>query len=248
VAKEFVTPSFQLNSAYIYLLIGIVGTTIAPWMQFYLQASVAEKRIELKNYKYTRYDVIIGSIITDTIAFFIIVACASTLYVANIQINDAADAAIALRPLAGNFAAYLFAFGLFASSIFAAAVLPLSTAYYVCEGFGWEKGIDKKFREAPKFYWLFTALIVIGAVIVLTPGVSLIHVLILSQVLNGILLPFILIFMLILINDKEIMGQYVNGKTFNIIAWGTAIAIIILTIFLVILTLQPNFFTMVMGH
>jgi len=239
VAKEFVTPSFKFDPAYIYLLIGIVGTTIAPWMQFYLQASVVEKKAELKNYKYAKWDVIIGSIITDGIAFFIIVACASTLYVANIQINDAADAAIALQPLAGAFAAHLFAFGLFASSIFAAAILPLSTAYYVCEGFGWEKGVDKKFKEAPQFYWLFTITIILGAAIVLIPGVSLITILISSQVLNGILLPFILIFMLILINDRDIMGKYTNGKVFNIVAWGTVIILIGLTLFLLYMTIAP---------
>ncbi len=244
VGKQFVSPSFEFNSAYLFMVIGIVGTTIAPWMQFYIQASIVEKKIELKNYKYTRMDVIIGSFITDAIAFFIIVACASTLYAANIHINDAADAAIALKPLAGGFASYLFAFGLLTASLFAAAILPLATAYYVCEGFGWEKGIDKSFKEASKFYWLYTALIVIGAAFVLIPGISFISILLVSQVMNGILLPFILIFMLLIINDKDIMGKYTNGRVFNIIAWGTTIILIALTALLVVSTVWPNALSM----
>ncbi|MBI5061547.1 MAG: Nramp family divalent metal transporter [Candidatus Aenigmarchaeota archaeon] len=240
VGSQFIAPSFSFNSAYLFMVIGIVGTTIAPWMQFYIQASIVEKKIELKNYKYTKMDVIIGSFITAAIAFFIIVACAATLYAANIHINDAADAAVALRPLAGNLASYLFAFGLLTASLFAAAILPLATAYYVCEGFGWEKGVDKSFKEASKFYWLYTGLILIGAIFVLTPGVSFISILLISQVMNGILLPFILIFMIIIINDKDVMGKYTNGKFFNIIAWGTTIILIILTILLVVSSVWPG--------
>jgi NRAMP (natural resistance-associated macrophage protein)-like metal ion transporter len=228
-AQNMVTPTLQLNGAYLLMIVGIIGTTIAPWMQFYLQASVAEKRIRLKYYRYSIWDVVAGSIVTCIVAFFIIIACAATLYVAGIHINDAADAAIALQPLAGSFASQLFAFGLLNASIFAAAILPLATAYFVCEAFGWEKGINKKFSQAPRFYWLYTGLIILGAAIVLVPGIPLLSVLILSQVLNGVLLPFIMVFMLILINDGDIMGKRVNGRKYNILAWAVSIAIIILT-------------------
>jgi Mn2+/Fe2+ NRAMP family transporter len=230
VLTRMVVPEFSWRSEYIVMLIGLVGTTIAPWMQFYLQAAVVEKGVRLADYKYSRYDVIVGCIFTDVVAMFIIVACAATLFQHQIPINTAADAALALAPLAGKYCAGLFAFGLFNASLFAASVLPLSTAYYVCEGFGWETGIDRRFREAPLFFGLYTALILLGAVFILIPRFPLLEVMYLSQVVNGVLLPFVLIFMLLLINRRDLMGAYVNTRTFNVIAWGTSGVMIALTL------------------
>ena len=213
------------------MVIGLVGTTIAPWMQFYLQASIVEKGVSRRQYKTSRLDVIAGCIFTDLVAWFIIVACAATLYVhGHHDIRDAADAAQALRPLAGQYAYILFAMGLFNASLFAASILPLSTAYTVCEGLGFESGVDKKFGEAPVFYWLYTILIVAGAGVILTPNLPLIKISILSQVVNGAVLPFVLIFMLLLVNRKELMGEYVNSRAFNVIAWATTVIMIALTL------------------
>jgi len=200
-------------------------------MQFYLQASIVEKGITVRQYRTSRWDVMLGCIFTDVVAWFIIVACAATLFAAGrTQIDTAADAAQALRPLAGEYAYLLFAAGLFNASLFAASILPISTAYAVCEGLGFESGLDKKFHEAPLFYWLYTALIVLGAGVLLLPRFPLIHVMVLSQVVNGVVLPFVLIFMLLLTNDRELMGDYVNGRRFNIVAWATVIVMIVLTI------------------
>jgi NRAMP (natural resistance-associated macrophage protein)-like metal ion transporter len=219
------------HSAYLYMVIGVVGTTIAPWMQFYLQSSIVEKGVTRRQYKTSRLDVIVGCIFTDIVAWFIIVACAATLYLHGIRaIRDAADAAQALRPLAGDWAYILFALGLFNASLFAASILPLSTAYTVCEGLGLESGVERKFSEAPAFYWLYTALIVAGGAVVLIPGLPLIKIAVFSQVVNGAVLPFVLIFMLLLINKKELMGEYVNKRTFNIIAWATTVIMIGLTV------------------
>jgi Mn2+/Fe2+ NRAMP family transporter len=219
------------NYGYVYMLIGLVGTTISPWMQFYLQASVVEKGVTIRQYRASRWDVIIGSIFAAVVAWFIIVACAATLHQAGItEIEDAADAALALRPLAGDYAYLLFAAGLFNASLFAATVLPITTAYTVCEGLGFESGLDKKFHEAPAFYWLYTLLIVTGAGVLLLPSFPMIHVMVLSQVVNGIVLPFVLIFMLKLTNDRELMGDYVNTRAFNVIAWTTVAVMIGLTI------------------
>jgi Mn2+/Fe2+ NRAMP family transporter len=216
---------------YLYMVIGIVGTTIAPWMQFYLQSSIVEKGVTRRQYNTSRLDVIVGCIFTDVVAWFIIVACAATLYLhGNRDIRDAADAAQALRPLAGDWAYILFALGLFNASLFAASILPLSTAYTVCEGLGLESGVERKFSEAPAFYWLYTALIAAGAAVVLIPGLPLIKIAVFSQVVNGAVLPFVLIFMLLLINKKELMGEYVNKRTFNIIAWATTVIMIGLTV------------------
>ncbi len=220
---------------YIYMVIAVVGTTIAPWMQFYLQASVVEKGITPKQYRTSRWDVIVGCIFTDVVAWFIIVACAATLFAAgHHEINDAADAAQALRPLAGEYAYLLFAAGLFNASIFAASILPISTAYTVCEGLGFESGLDKKFHEAPVFYWLYTLIIVFGAAVLMIPKLPLVYVTVLSQAVNGIVLPFVLIFMLMLTNDRELMGEHVNGRTFNVIAWLTVAVVIVLTLALVV--------------
>ena len=219
---------------YIYMAIGIVGTTIAPWMQFYLQSSIVEKGIRVKDYGASRLDVIVGSLFTDIVAWFIVVACAATLFVHGLgAIQVAADAAEAMRPLAGNYAFVLFAFGLFNASLFAASILPLSTAYTVCEGLGLESGVDKSFKEAPFFYWLYTLLIAGGAVTVLIlPDSQLINVAILSQVLNGALLPVVIILMLMLINRKDLMGKYVNSRFWNVVAWLTSGIVIGLTLWM----------------
>src|SRR6266849_6702147 len=217
------------------MVIGLVGTTIAPWMQFYLQASVVEKGITVRQYRASWWDVVLGCLFTDIVAWFIIVACAATLYAnGHHDIASAADAAQALRPLAGEYAYLLFAAGLFNASLFAASILPISTAYAVCEGLGLESGLDKRFEEAPAFYWLYTALIVFGAGVVLVPNFPLFHVMVLSQVANGVLRPFVLIFVLLLINDRELMGAYTNSRWYNITSWITVGVMIVLTIAMVI--------------
>ena len=217
---------------YIYMAIGIVGTTIAPWMQFYLQSSIVEKGIRVKDYAASRLDVIVGSLFTDIVAWFIIVACAATLYIHGMgAIQTAADAAEAMRPLAGDYAFILFAFGLFNASLFAASILPLSTAYTVCEGLGFESGVDKSFKEAPFFYWLYTLLIAGGAITVLfLPDALLVKSAVLSQVLNGVLLPVVIILMLLLINRKDLMGEHKNSGLWNVIAWGTSVIVIGMTL------------------
>ncbi|HEY2151423.1 MAG TPA: Nramp family divalent metal transporter [Vicinamibacterales bacterium] len=223
------------NYGYLFMVVGLVGTTIAPWMQFYLQASIVEKGVTARQYRTSRWDVILGCLFTDIVAWFIIVACAATLYaVGHNDIKDAADAAQALRPLAGEYAYLLFAAGLFNASIFAATILPISTSYVVCEGLGFESGLDKKFHEAPVFYWLYTLLIVTGAGVLLIPRFPLVHVMVLSQVVNGAVLPFVLIFMLLLTNDKELMGEHVNSRAYNVIAWATVVLMIVLTLAMVI--------------
>jgi len=220
------------NYGYLYTVIALVGTTIAPWMQFYLQASIVEKGVTAKQYRASRWDVIIGCVFTDVVAWFIIVACAATLYATGRHDigTDGADAALALRPLVGEYAYLLFAGGLFNASIFAASILPISTAYAVCEGLGFESGLDKKFHEAPVFYWLYTVLIVLGAGVLLVPRLPLVYVTVLSQVVNGIVLPFVLIFMLLLTNDRELMGEHTNSRAFNVIAWATVILVIAMTV------------------
>jgi len=219
------------NKDYIYMAIGIVGTTIAPWMQFYLQSSIVEKGIRVKDYAASRLDVVVGSFFTDLVAWFIVVVCAATLWVHGMgAIQVAADAAEAMRPLAGDYAFILFAFGLFNASLFAASILPLSTAYTVCEGMGLESGVDKSFKEAPTFYWLYTLLIAGGAITVLVlPDSKLVKFAILSQVLNGALLPVIIILMLLLINRSDLMGDHKNSRIWNWIAWGTSIIVIGMT-------------------
>ena len=232
-AKATVRPptSDLKNSEYIYFIVGIIGATIAPWMQFYLQSSVVEKGTTARQYRAARLDVLFGSIFTDIVAWFIIVACAATLYTHGARdIKSASDAAQALRPLAGDWAYLLFAGGLFNASLFAASILPLSTAYTVCEGLGFESGLDKKFKEAPVFYWFYTFLIVAGAGVILIPDFPLLRITVLSQVLNGILLPFVLVFMLLLINKDYLMGTFVNSRLFNGIAIATAVIMIGLSI------------------
>jgi NRAMP (natural resistance-associated macrophage protein)-like metal ion transporter len=223
------------NYGYLYMVIGLVGTTIAPWMQFYLQASVVEKGITMRQYRASWWDVVLGCVFTDIVAWFIIVACAATLYAnGHHDISSAADAAQALRPLAGEYAYLLFAAGLFNASLFAASILPISTAYAVCEGLGLESGLDKKFHEAPVFYWLYTLLIVAGAGVVLIPRLPLVYVMVLSQVANGVVLPIVLVFMLMLTNDRELMGEHANTRGFNAVAWITVAVVITLTIAMVL--------------
>jgi NRAMP (natural resistance-associated macrophage protein)-like metal ion transporter len=218
------------SSAYLYMVIGLVGTTIAPWMQFYLQASIVEKGVTAKEYTASRWDVIVGCLFTDIVAWFIVVACAATLYVHGVHdIKSASEAAQALRPLAGDYAYILFAAGFFNASLFAASILPISTAYTVCEGLGFESGLDKKFGEAPFFYWLYTILIVVGGAVVLIPGIPRTQVILASQVLNGAVLPIVLVAMLLLINKQDLMGKYVNTRFFNAVAWATTVIVIALT-------------------
>jgi len=236
-----VKPSFEFNASYFYIVTGLVGTTIAPWMQFYLQSAMVEKGIKLKNYVYSKWDVIAGCFVTDIVAFFIIVACAATIFASgHREINSAADAALALRPLAGHAASALFAFGLVNASLFSASILPLSTAYSVCEGLGLEAGVNKRFHEAPAFYWLYTTLIVVGALtVVVLSEEKQIPIILLSQVTNGVLLPFVLIFMLRLSNREDLMGKYRNTRTFNIIAWVTCVVMISMTALMLVSAFFP---------
>jgi NRAMP (natural resistance-associated macrophage protein)-like metal ion transporter len=227
------------NYGYLSMVIGLIGTTITPWMQFYLQASVVEKGVTMKQYRAARLDVVIGCLFSNLIAWFIIVACAATLHAAGkFTIETGADAAQALRPLAGEYAYLLFAGGLLNASLFAASILPISTAYAVCEGLGFESGLDKRFDEAPAFYWLYTALIVLGAGMLLIPRFPLFRFMVLSQVVNGVLLPFVLVFMLLLVNDKELMGEHVNSRWYNVVSWATAGSMIALSIALLIAQLR----------
>jgi NRAMP (natural resistance-associated macrophage protein)-like metal ion transporter len=226
-------PNITPDTAYITMIVAVVGTTISPWMQFYIQASVVEKGIPLKHLVYSRLDAITGSIVTNVVSFFIIVACAATIFVHGIPVNNVADVSAALAPLAGKYAAALFAFGFLNASLFAASILPLSTALSVCEGFGFEAGVSKTFREAPVFFGLYTGTIVLAAVFISLPNVPLLSILYLSQVGNGILLPFILVYMLVIANDKKIMGEYVNTRVFNYIAGATVVIMIGLSIALI---------------
>ena len=234
IMTAVVTPAVKFETGWLIMAIGIIGTTIAPWMQFYLQSSVVDKGIKAQNYKYTRMDVIFGSFMVNMVAFFIIMLCAVTLYTNGLQIATAKDAALALAPLAGSYCTLLFAFGLLNASLFAASILPLSTAYTICEAFGWESSLNTKFVEAPQFYGLYTLIIFLGAGIILLPGVPLISIMFYSQVINGILLPFVLIFMLLLINDRKIMGDYVNSTTMNILSWATVAVLISLSLAMVL--------------
>jgi NRAMP (natural resistance-associated macrophage protein)-like metal ion transporter len=240
-AHSLVVPSVHFNAPYLLMVTGLVGTTIAPWQFFYLQAGFVEKRVGPRQYKHARMDVLVGSISCMIIVFFIIVCCAATLNVHGLtNISSAKEAAQALVPLAGKWAGGLFAFGLLNASLFAASILPLSTAHVICEGLGFEAGLDRKFKEAPAFYSLYTALIVVGAGIVLIPKAPLWKILIYSQVGNGIWLPVVLIFILILINRRDLMGDHVNTLAFNVIAWTASIIMIILTLVLIYTSIVPQ--------
>jgi Mn2+ and Fe2+ transporters of the NRAMP family len=240
VAKATVTPTFHFEAGYVTIFVTAIGTTIAPWMQFYQQASIVDKGLKVADYAYERLDVIVGSLFAVFVAGFIIVACAATLNAAGARIDTAQEAAAALRPLAGAYASTLFALGLLNASVFSAAILPLSTAYVVCEAFGWELGVDRSLKEAPAFFTIYTLLIVLGAAIILLPIRSLVQAMLASQTLNGVLLPVVLIVMLRLINDKRWMGKYVNGRIFNVIAWGIVGLLILLTVILIVVSVFPG--------
>ena len=237
VFNQFLHPQLSLHPSEMTMLIGVVGTTIAPWMQFYLQASIVEKGIKIEEYKFARFDVVMGAIAVHVVAFFIILVCAETLFKTGVRIETAKDAALSLKPLAGKYCTYLFAFGLVNASLFAASILPLSTTYLICEGLGWEVGIDKKFVEAPQFYGFYSLIIFLGAGIVLYPNFPLIPIMYFSQVINGMVLPFVLIFMLLLINDRKLMGDHTNGPLFNTITWITTIVMIGFTLLLLVRTI-----------
>ena len=234
ILRQTVRPSFSLHAGYLTTLITIVGTTIAPWMQFYLQSSIVDKGIRLRDLRWARLDAYVGSLVAGLIAFFIIVACGATLFPHGVRVETAKDAALALEPFAGPYATILFAFGLLNASVFSAAILPLSTAYAVCEALGWETGVDRRPREAPGFFLIYTLMILLGAAPILLPRAPLVAIMFWSQTLNGLLLPFVLLVMLKLINDPEIMGRHVNSIPFNLVAWGTAAVMIALTLLLLI--------------
>lgn len=232
-AQAVVRPTIHMETGYLIMLVGMIGATVAPWMQFYLQSAIVEKGVGQKQYAESRVEVIVGCLVMVVVTFFIIVSCAATIHTSGRQdIVDAADAAIALRPLAGDYASLLFAFGLFNASVFAATIIPLATAYTVCEGLGFEAGVNKKFREAPVFYWLYTLLIVVGGGLILIPGIPLILVSYLSQVANGFLLPFVLVFLLLLVNRVDLMGEFKNSRGYNLIAGTTVAVLIVLTLLL----------------
>ena len=229
IGTSLVRPSLSFSPGQLGMVIGLVGTTIAPWMQFYLQASIVEKNIAVKDYKHSRLDIVLGSFIVTIVAGFIILTCAATLFKAGVRVETAADAALALKPLAGKYCSALFAFGLLNASLFAASILPLSTAFLVCEGMGWENGVNKKFSEAPQFYGLYSFLVFLGAAVILLPRIPLFRVMLISQVVNGIVLPVVLIFMLILVNSRKLMGTHKNGRVYNILCWITVAVLVVLT-------------------
>ena len=246
VWRGFFIPSFQSDPGYLWMVVGLVGTTISPWMCFYIQAAIVEKGIRIRDYPLSRVDVIFGCFVTDFMSFFMILCTAATIWIFNqshpahaIVINQAADAAQALVPLAGQFASILFAFGILNAGIFTASILPLSTAYFVCEAGGFESGVDNRFRDAPVFFSLYAAVIAAGALLVLIPGIPLLHVILVSQIVSGVLLPFLLIFMLILVNKKNLMGTHVNNRAFNVIAWTTAVVVGAITLLSVYQSIAP---------
>jgi Mn2+/Fe2+ NRAMP family transporter len=233
-------PTFQFNAGYITIFVTIIGTTIAPWMQFYQQSSIVDKGLKEKDYGYEVIDVVVGSLFAVVVASFIMIACAGTIFKEGLQITTAQDAAMALGPLAGKYAKALFALGLLNASLFSAAILPLSTAYLICEAFGWESSLSREFREAKVFFIIYTALIILGAAIILLPIKSLIQAMLTSQTLNGVLLPVILLVMLRLVNDHRLMGRFANRRWVNIITWVTVIILIFLALILVAFTVFPG--------
>ena len=240
IGSAIIHPQVEMNTQSLTMIIALVGTTIAPWMQFYMQSSVIEKGLKMKNFRYTLIDIAVGCVVTIVVAFFIMVACGSTLYPNGIHINEAKDAASALEPLAGRLASHVFAFGLFVASVFSATILPLATAFYISEAFGFEAGIDKKWDEAKEFYSLYTGILIISSIIILIPDAPLIQISIWSQVLNGILLPVVLVSMILLINNKKIMGTYVNKPYQNIIGWGAVVILTGLSLLLLIIPLMSR--------
>jgi NRAMP (natural resistance-associated macrophage protein)-like metal ion transporter len=229
VASHVVLPKISFTSPYLYMLIGVVGTTIAPWQLFFMQASIVEKGVTVEQLGHSRWDSMLGCVMAGVVIFFIMVACADNIFPAKLTITSAKEAALALEPLAGKYCSILFSFGLLNASLFAAVVLPLSVAYYICEGLGFEAGVNKKYSEAPQFYGLFTATIIIGMAVVLIPGFPLFRMMVLTQVVNGVVLPFLLIFMFTLINRREVMGDFVSGKFWKVVSWMTVAILIVLT-------------------
>ncbi len=240
VISATVMPKIEWKSEYMILSIAIIGTTITPWMQFYLQSSIAEKGIQKEDYKTSRLDVIIGCSITDIISFFIIVTCATTLFPLGIRVNEASEAALALKPLAGNYAFFIFAVCLANASLLGAIIVPLATSYYICEAMGWERGVNKTFVEAPQFMSIYTFMILIAVIVILIPDAPLVFLMVLSSIMNGVLLPFVLIYALSLVNNKQIMGEYVNPKLYNIISWATIASITVLVMLFLITMLLPG--------
>ncbi|MFA6054757.1 MAG: Nramp family divalent metal transporter [Thermodesulfovibrionales bacterium] len=240
VLRSAVLPQMQWKSEYVMLSIAIVGTTITPWMQFYLQSSIAEKGIKKEHYKMSRIDVVVGCLITDIISFFIIVTCGALLFPHGIRVNEASEAAIALRPLAGDYAYLIFALCLANASLLGAIIVPLATAYYICEAMGWEAGVNKTFHEAPQFMWIYTLTIALASVVILIPKAPLVFLMVLSAFVNGLLLPFVLIYALLLVNDTKLMGDYTNPRSYNYISWGTVLAIVGLTVFLIVTYILPS--------
>jgi len=234
IGRDIIQPAMRFDTSYLSMVLGIVGTTVAPWMQFYMQSAVIEKRIKIQDYKYELWDVIVGCTVTVVVAFFIMVACAATLHKNGLVINEAKDAAVALKPFAGAFAAHLFAFGLFIASVFSATILPLATAFFVCEAFGFEAGINKKIQEAPQFYALFAFIMTVAILIILAPNAPLISITIWSQVINAMLLPVVLFSMMRMVNNPKIMGPHVNNKFQNVVGWAGTLVLVGLTAVLLV--------------
>ncbi|NLO73635.1 MAG: divalent metal cation transporter [candidate division WS1 bacterium] len=239
VVAATLVPQWSFQGDYLLMLIAIVGTTIAPWMQFYQQAAVVDKGLTSKDYAYTRLDVLVGCMFAIIVVFFIMVTCASTIHANGLRVETVEDAAQALRPLAGKYCAGLFAFGLLNASLFAASILPLATAYQIAEGLGWERGLDRTFAEAPEFYTIYNTFIVLGAGLVLIPQAPLLQIMYFSQVLNGLVLPAVLVFMLILINNTDLMGRYRNSPLYNGIAWICVLLVSLLALYLAGATIIP---------
>jgi len=240
VAIGLVKPTFQLEYSFLFSLVAIVGTTISPYMQVFVQSSVVEKGVTPEEYTKTKIDVWIGNLFSTLIVFFIVVSTAATLHKFGIQISSAEDAARALTPLAGKYAGLLFGVGLFGASMLAAGVLPLATAYSISEALGFEKGVSRSFREAPIFLGTFTFLVAVGAAIAVIPNLPLFRVLLVTQVINGLLLPVVLFAVLRLVNDKELMGSRVNRPLYNLAAWLTAVVVTLLSLLYLLVTLFPG--------
>ena len=236
IGRAIINPPVEFEPEYIAIVIGIIGTTIAPWMQFYMQSAIIEKGLKEEDYRFTLIDVFVGCFLTVIVAFFIMVSCASQLYPHGIRITQASEAAQALAPLAGNLSRFLFAFGLLVASFFSAVILPLACAFYVCEAFGFEAGIDKSYSEAPQFYNLYSGILLIACLIILIPGAPLVLITLTTQIINGIILPVVLISMLLLVNNKEIMGKFINKPLSNLVSWSTVTLLICLSLMLLLFT------------
>ena len=241
VLRGTTIPHMDFDLPAMAMIVGVIGTTIAPWMQFYLQSSVVEKEVQIAEYSKSKLDVVLGTVMAVVVAAFIVVACAATLHANGIfTVGSAAEAAMALKPFAGRYAQTLFAFGLANASLFAASILPLATAYSVCEGLGLEAGVNRRFSEAPEFYGLYTVIILVGAGAILLPGVPLLRIILVSQIMNGVLLPFVLVFMVILINRKELMGAFTNGRLYNMVTWASVVILIVLSILMAVTSFMPG--------